>query len=88
MDFCLFKDHEFLLEPVSAQAKMKRNTSALPLRSTNCPRVTLDMQLEKIPLSLSENQYRGMVAWMKEFTRYEKRRKYRRWKPACSVKEK
>ena len=83
----MLQDHEFLLEPVSAQAKMKRNTSALPLRSANSPRITLDIQLEKIPLALSEKQYRGMVAWMKEFTRYARRRKYRRWRPACSVKE-
>ena len=30
--------HQYILEPVSAQAKMTRNTTALPLRSANTPR--------------------------------------------------
>ena len=33
-----FVDHQYILEPVSAHAKMKRNTSALPLRGQNSSR--------------------------------------------------
>ena len=76
-----------MLAPVSAQAKMKRNTTPLPLRTASNPRLHFDIKLEKIPVSLSEAQYRGLVAWMKEFSRHNKRRLYRKWRPTCKIKD-
>ena len=46
------------MEPVSAQAKMRRNTSSLALRSPNSPRIALDVEMDTIPLALSHTQYR------------------------------
>ncbi|XP_013405463.1 vacuolar protein sorting-associated protein 13D-like isoform X2 [Lingula anatina] len=83
----IFKDHNFILESVNAEAKMKRNTSELPIRSTTTPRINLDIKLQQLPISLSEGQYRGMVAWMKEFDRYEKHRIFMKWRPFCTVIE-
>ncbi|KAL5009745.1 hypothetical protein ScPMuIL_012050 [Solemya velum] len=48
----LFQDYEYILAPVSAQAKMKRNTSVLPLRSSHLPRISLDLKLEKMAFCL------------------------------------
>ena len=65
---------------------MKRNTSALPLRSYNTPRIHLDIQMDKIALTLAESQYRCLIAWYREFDRHDKGRKYRRWRPDVKVK--
>ena len=65
---------------------MKRNTSALPLRSYNTPRIHLDIQMDKIALTLAESQYRCLIAWYREFDRHGKGRKYRRWRPDVTVK--
>ena len=84
----LFQEHDYLLEPVSADAKLKRNGSELPLRSRNTPRFICDIKLDKIPLSLSEDQYRGLVSLAREFERADKAKPYRKWRPDCKVKEK
>ncbi|XP_070561460.1 LOW QUALITY PROTEIN: intermembrane lipid transfer protein VPS13D-like [Ptychodera flava] len=83
----VFQDHEYILEPVSAQAKIKRNLSALPLRSRNSPRLACDLALKKIPLALSESQYRGILAMIKESERYDRARKYRKWRPMSKPRE-
>ncbi|XP_042225636.1 vacuolar protein sorting-associated protein 13D-like isoform X3 [Homarus americanus] len=81
------RDHEYLLQPVSATACVKRNLSEAPLRSRSSPRITCDLKLEKFPLSLSDSQYQQVVKWNKEYDRLEKARHYRKWRPSCSVKE-
>ncbi|XP_074663009.1 intermembrane lipid transfer protein VPS13D-like [Tubulanus polymorphus] len=83
-----FKEHEYILEPVSAQAKMKRFTTPLPLRNPNNPRILLDIQLESIPVTLTNQQHKGVILWLKEFDRFEKLLKYRKWKPTAKVKKK
>ncbi|XP_071476543.1 intermembrane lipid transfer protein VPS13D-like [Diadema antillarum] len=75
------KNHEYILEPVSAEARLQRNGSPLPLRSRSKPRFVCDITLQKIPLSLSEDQYRGITLLVKEFERNEKARHYRKWRP-------
>eukprot|EP00057_Strongylocentrotus_purpuratus_P019333 XP_011673807.1 PREDICTED: vacuolar protein sorting-associated protein 13D-like [Strongylocentrotus purpuratus] len=75
------KNHDYMVEPVSAEARLKRNGSALPLRSRTTPRYVCDLTLQKIPLSLSEDQYRGITVLMKEFERNGKARHYRKWRP-------
>lgn len=80
-------DHEYILQPVSATACVKRNLSEAPLRSRSTPRITCDLKLEQFPLSLSDSQYQQVVKWNKEYDRLEKARHYRKWRPSCSVKE-
>ena len=71
---------------MSAQARMKRNTSPLPLRGPKAdPRITLDIQLDRFLVSLGQDQYRSMVAWSQEFRRYDRGKHYRRWRPQTEV---
>ncbi|XP_077998114.1 intermembrane lipid transfer protein VPS13D-like [Glandiceps talaboti] len=83
----VFQDHAYILQPVSAEAKFKRNLTALPLRSRNSPRLACELELQKIPLALAESQYRGILAMIKESERYDKARKYRKWRPMSKVKD-
>lgn len=87
--FVLFhQKHQYILEPTSAQAKMKRNASALPLRSRQMPRFVVDVHVEKIPLSLEETQYKMLIALMDGFERHFRQRRYLKWRPKSPIKKK
>ncbi|XP_022090239.1 vacuolar protein sorting-associated protein 13D-like isoform X2 [Acanthaster planci] len=77
--------HDFLIQPVSAEAKLRRNGSPLPLRSRSTPRFICDVNLQKIPLSLSGDQYHGMIALAREFERSGRARLYRKWRPKVPI---
>ncbi|XP_042334804.1 vacuolar protein sorting-associated protein 13D isoform X2 [Sceloporus undulatus] len=80
-------DHNYILEPVCTSALLKRNCSKEPLRSRNTPRLEFDIQLETIPLKLSQTQYRQIMDFLKELDRKERQIKYRRWKPKVTVSQ-
>lgn len=79
------RDHHYILEPVCASALLKRNCSKEPLRSRHSPRIECDIQLETIPLKLSQLQYRQIMGFLKELERKERQVKFRRWKPKVAV---
>lgn len=81
-----FKKHQYILEPISAQAKMKRNSSALPLRSRQMPRFVVDVHVEKIPLSLEETQYKMLISLMEGFERHFRQCRYLKWRPKSPIK--
>lgn len=47
-------NHEFIIKPVSAQAKLKRDRSETPLRTRSRPRLTCDLIWNEISLSINE----------------------------------
>ncbi|XP_006885807.1 PREDICTED: vacuolar protein sorting-associated protein 13D [Elephantulus edwardii] len=81
------RNHHYILEPVCASALLKRNCSKEPLRSRHNPRIECDIQLETIPLKLSQLQYRQIMAFLKELERKERQVKFRKWKPKVAVSE-
>lgn len=83
-----FQDHEYILCPVSAMAKMKRFTTPLPLRNNAVPRNTIDLTLESMAFAVSEDQYRNMVQLLQKFNKFEKSKRYRKWRPTCPVHNK
>jgi vacuolar protein sorting-associated protein 13D len=54
-------DYDFILQPVSATASVKRNCSERPLSSKKIPRMTCDLQLSSIPVEISERQYQCAI---------------------------
>lgn len=81
------RSHHYVLEPVCASALLKRNCSKEPLRSRHSPRIECDIQLETIPLKLSQLQYRQIMEFLKELERKERQVKFRKWKPKVAVSE-
>ncbi|KAG8505608.1 Vacuolar protein sorting-associated protein 13D [Galemys pyrenaicus] len=81
------RDHHYILEPVCASALLKRNCSKEPLRTRHSPRIECDIQLETIPLKLSQLQYRQIMEFLKELERKERQVKFRKWKPKVAVSE-
>ena len=70
------QDHSYLLDPVSAGARLRRNRAGLPLRSLARPRLHIDIELDQFSVALSEGQYRGARALMDELDRWERARLY------------
>ncbi|XP_048240313.1 vacuolar protein sorting-associated protein 13D-like isoform X2 [Haliotis rufescens] len=81
-----FHDHEYMLNPVSAQAQIKRRTTTLPLRSASDPRISVDITLDNTAFQLSTEQYQSLLLWQSEFERHGVRRQHRKWRPAETVK--
>ena len=86
LHYILFlQDHEYILHPITAQGKVTRNTSALPLRSASTPRISLELTLSDMSVMLATDQYQSLNLWQREFSRHGRRRKFRQGRPACSV---
>ncbi|XP_076824042.1 intermembrane lipid transfer protein VPS13D-like isoform X2 [Clavelina lepadiformis] len=78
--------HEYMLCPVSGEARFTQACSQLPLRSRNCPRFTLDVELPSIPLQINKLQYNQVVALATEIARWDNRMT-KAGKPTIPVKE-
>jgi vacuolar protein sorting-associated protein 13D len=80
-------NHEFIIKPVSAQAKLKRDRSETPLRTRNRPRLTCDLQWNEVSLSINEYQYESLVNGFRGLDDVAKYKKYRLLQPKQVVKE-
>lgn len=76
---------EFVMEPASATAKLKRNCSDRPLSSRRTPRIICDVELNSIPLELSDRQYECAIAGARSLHELHKNRQFWKWRPSCSV---
>lgn len=81
------KNHEFIIKPVSAQAKLKRDRSETPLRTRNRPRLTCDLQWNEVLLSLNECQYQSLVNGFRGLDDVAKFKKYRLLQPSEKIKD-
>ncbi|XP_077970761.1 intermembrane lipid transfer protein VPS13D-like isoform X2 [Styela clava] len=75
------KRSQFLLTPVCGQAKLTKNSSTLPLRSKNQPRISLGVMLGEISLHLSHTQYKQAIFLASELSRSEKRNIHKDGRP-------
>ena len=80
-----YSTNEFILSPVSASATIKRNCSERPLNSRKTPRLICDLQLNSIPLEISDRQYQCAMSGARSVHQLNKNRKYWRWRPLCKV---
>ncbi|KAK0083635.1 hypothetical protein PV325_008476 [Microctonus aethiopoides] len=78
---------KYILSPVSARAHIKRNRSEKPLRSVLRPRIVLDLQLDQVPLSLTDVQYEQIVKCIKQLEDIDRCRHQRRCRPLRSILE-
>ncbi|XP_055954829.1 intermembrane lipid transfer protein VPS13D [Patella vulgata] len=79
--------HDYILQPISAKAQVKRFTSALPLRSSSTPRISVNFTMEAIDFKLGQDQFKYFGLWNREFDRHNRRRKYRKNRPNNKVKQ-
>lgn len=80
-------DHEFIIKPVSAQAKLKKDRSEMPLRTRTRPRLICDLIWNEVSLSLNENQYSSLANCMRGLDDISKYKKYRLLRPKSTIQE-
>ena len=79
------KRREFLLEPVSATATLKRHCLGRPLNSRRLPRVRADIELEQLSLRLSDLQFQRAIAGARGLYMLRRSRQFWRWRPGDGV---
>ncbi len=70
---------EPIIRSVSGQAKLTRNLSKLPLKMSDGPRINLEVQLEEIPIVVSDKQYSLLVALLSMLRMKARAIKLRKW---------
>lgn len=79
----IIKNH--ILLPVNARAHIKRDRSERPLRSTNKPRMIVDLLLDDVPLCLTDVQYDQIVKCIRGLKDIERRKQQRSCRPMINV---
>ncbi|GAB0099030.1 hypothetical protein DMENIID0001_148500 [Sergentomyia squamirostris] len=79
--------HQFIVSPVSAQAKLKRDRSEIPLRTRSRPRLVCDLVLEEVSMSLADWQYNQMVECVRGLDDIAKYRRFHLLRPHTTVRE-
>ncbi len=80
------KEFEFVLNPVTATATIKRNCSERPLNSRKTPRIVCDLQLSNVELDITDRQYQCVVRGARTLHQLHKNRAYWKWRPRVGVK--
>ena len=81
-----YSTNEFILNPVSASATIKRNCSEKPLNSKKTPRMICDLQLNSIPLEVSDKQYQSLVCGLRSLHQLGKQRRHWKLRPVVPIK--
>ncbi|XP_055691450.1 intermembrane lipid transfer protein Vps13D isoform X2 [Lutzomyia longipalpis] len=79
--------HQYIVSPVSAQAKLKRDRSENPLRTRSRPRLVCDLVLEEVSLSLTDWQYNQMVECVRGLDDIAKYRRFHLLRPTHPIHE-
>lgn len=77
--------HRYVISPVTAQAKLKRDRSENPLRTRNRPRLVCDLVVNEMSLTLVDWQYNQMVASVRGLDDIAKYRRCRLLRPHTPV---
>ena len=70
---------ELVVRSVNGQAKLTRNSSKRPLKISDGPRFNLDVQLEEIPIVISDEQYALLVKLLQSVRMRTRTNRLRKW---------
>ena len=80
--------HDYLLCPVSAEARIAKNNAPHPLATASKPRFDVQLSLDKVPLQMTDSQYRNSFRAYKSFLRLHRNCRLRHYRPfITTVKE-
>ena len=74
--------------PVYAEARIKRNASKISLTSKDGPRFHIELILEDVKLSLTDQQYRVVVDLAEDLNRYFRSLGHSKLRPTVPVRKK
>jgi len=73
--------HDYLLSPVSAEAKITKNNSSTSTK----PRFDVSLSLEKVPLNLSDTQYQSLMREYETLRKLNRNIRLRHYRPYHGV---
>ncbi|XP_066594830.1 intermembrane lipid transfer protein Vps13D isoform X2 [Prorops nasuta] len=77
----------YILSPVNARAHIKRDRSERPLRSINKPRFVIDLLLDEVPLTITDEQYEQIVKCIKKLEDIDREKQQRQCRPKVLIQE-
>uniref|UniRef100_A0A0K0EZ74 Vacuolar protein sorting-associated protein 13D (inferred by orthology to a human protein) n=1 Tax=Strongyloides venezuelensis TaxID=75913 RepID=A0A0K0EZ74_STRVS len=80
-----FNDSCYIIQPFELQIKLTKNTCKLNLIEETKPRYQLNMFPKKLAIDITIRQLIQMRALANEFKRFDRARKYRKWRPKEKV---
>ncbi|XP_055378948.1 intermembrane lipid transfer protein Vps13D [Condylostylus longicornis] len=81
------KTHRYIIQPISAKAHFKQDRSETPLRTRNRPRLSCEVTVNQIHLSLTDFQYSQIIESFRGLNVISRLHTYRILRPSCSVKD-
>ena len=78
---------DIIIKPTGGQVKLIRNRSKDPLKSSEGPRLSLEVDLEEIPVEVKEEQWRSLVRSGEEGVRRWRGRRWRKWRPLAPISD-
>ncbi|CAJ0587158.1 unnamed protein product, partial [Mesorhabditis spiculigera] len=76
----------YIIEPCSIELRMEKNASKFPLKGDPAiPRFKFWLRPEKIVVELSRRQMSELRALNREWSRFERARTHRKWRPVANV---
>lgn len=77
-----------MLNPVSAEARVRRNASKSPLGLEDGPRINIDVLFDAVGLEVTNKQYKIITELVEELTRFFRARENKKWRPFVKVHKK
>lgn len=87
MSKILATNHDYLLCPVSAEARIAKNNSTSSLSSSSKPRFDVQLMLDKVPLQLTDSQYRNTLRTYRSFRRLQRHCRLRHYRPFVPIRD-
>ncbi|XP_037935876.1 vacuolar protein sorting-associated protein 13D [Teleopsis dalmanni] len=84
---CDVKEHHYILSPTTARAQFKRERCKQAIRSRSRPRLSCEVTIFEVKLSLSDVQYKEITECILGLHTISKIRSYRLKRPICKILE-
>ena len=82
------QDISYMLKPVSATARVCRNSSKTPLSTKDGPRFYVDVLFDAVEAALSNKQYKSLTEIFEETSMFFKKKANKKWRPFVSIQAK
>ena len=77
----------YVLNPISATATIKRNCSEKPLNSRKTPRIACNLETGDVHFNVTDDQFKAVVTSARTLHQLHKNKNYWKWRPRENVKE-
>lgn len=81
-----WNSNQYVLNPISANAMIRRNCTEKPLNSKKTPRLHCNLELGQVEFRISDQQYQTFVLAGRQLWQLQKNRKFWRWRPREPLK--